>query len=65
MDKYGIKIVMVYSWGDGFERLANRACAEVVEQGYRFSSASPLNVTQKAEGKSVFSQTFIFEKGEK
>lgn len=63
MDKYGIKIIMVYSWGDGFERIANKLCAEVVEQGYRFHSASPLNVTQKVEGKALFSQTFVFEKG--
>jgi len=63
MDKYSIKIIMVSSWSDGFDRIANKLCAEAVEQGYRFHSASPLNTTQKAEGRTLFSQTFILEKG--
>lgn len=63
MDKYSIKIIMVTSWGDGFDRIANKLCAEAAEQGYRFHSASPLNTTQKSEGRTLFSQTFILEKG--
>jgi len=64
MDKYGIKIVMILASGcDEFNRAANRFCTGAVEQGYRFHSASPLNVTQKAEGKMLYSQTFVFEKG--
>lgn len=65
MDKYGIKIILVSTWSFGFDRVANKLCAEAVEQGYRFSSASPLDVTKDADGKKVFSQTFILEKGEK
>lgn len=63
MNKYGVKIVMVSSWSDGFNRLANNRCAEAIEQGYRFHSASPLNTTYKDEGKVLYSQTFVFEKG--
>lgn len=62
MNKYDIKIVMVSSWSDGFNRIANNRCAEATEQGYQFHSASPLIITQKDEGKALYSQTFIFEK---
>ena len=65
MDKYGIKIIMVSTWSDSFDRIANKLCAEAVEQGYRFNSASPLDVTRNPDGKKIFSQTFILEKGEK
>lgn len=63
MDKYSVKIVMVSSWADGFNRIANNRCKEAIEQGYRFHSASPLNATYKEEGKLLYSQTFVFEKG--
>lgn len=65
MDKYGIKIILVSTWGYGFDRMANKLFAEAVEQGYRFNSASPLDITQDPDGKKIFSQTFVFEKGEK
>lgn len=65
MDKYDVKIVMISSWSDGFNRIANNRCADAVEQGYRFHSASPLNTTKTDEGKMLFSQTFVFEKGGK
>lgn len=61
-NEYGVKIVMVSSWSYGFDRLANNRCAEATEQGYRFHSASPLNV-QVHEGKTFYSQSFVFKKG--
>ncbi len=63
MDKYSVKIILVVSFSDGFNRVANNRFAEVTEQGYRFHSASPLAITKSNDGKTLFSQTFIFEKG--
>lgn len=64
-NKYEIKIVVASS-SEGayyFDRSANIQCARLVKEGYRFHSASPLNVQIRETGKPLYSQTFIFEKG--
>ena len=63
MDEYSVKIVMVSSGITHFNYEANTLCARATEQGYRFHSASPLVVLRDVDGKELYSQTFVFEKG--
>jgi hypothetical protein len=66
MNNYEIKIVVASAEGASyFDRSANIQCARAIKEGYRLHSASPLSVQVGETGKALYSQTFIFEKGEK
>lgn len=66
MGNYEIKIVVASSEGASyFDRSANIQCTRAIKEGYQLHSASPLNVQVGETGKALYSQTFIFEKGDK